>query len=127
MPRYDYKCTSCEQEFELVQTFAEAGSLDLLLIPGGRGTRKEVGNERLIDWLTSRAEKAEIVASVCTGSAVLAAAGRPRRRRPRARAASRSGAASGRAPGHLPPDQHDLRRHRRLAFAQIIVVFRVQV
>ena len=26
MPRYDYKCTSCEQEFELVQTFAEAGT-----------------------------------------------------------------------------------------------------
>ena len=26
MPRYDYKCTSCEQEFELVQTFSEAGS-----------------------------------------------------------------------------------------------------
>lgn len=26
MPRYDYKCTSCEQEFELVQSFSEAGS-----------------------------------------------------------------------------------------------------
>ena len=26
MPRYDYRCESCENEFELVQTFAEAGS-----------------------------------------------------------------------------------------------------
>ena len=26
MPRYDYRCASCENEFELVQTFAEAGS-----------------------------------------------------------------------------------------------------
>ncbi|PKB71262.1 MAG: hypothetical protein BZY87_06515 [SAR202 cluster bacterium Io17-Chloro-G6] len=26
MPRYDYRCTSCDNEFELVQTFAEAGS-----------------------------------------------------------------------------------------------------
>lgn len=26
MPRYDYRCRSCENEFELVQTFAEAGS-----------------------------------------------------------------------------------------------------
>ncbi len=26
MPRYDYRCTSCENVFELVQTFAEAGS-----------------------------------------------------------------------------------------------------
>ena len=26
MPRYDYRCTNCETEFELVQTFREAGS-----------------------------------------------------------------------------------------------------
>ena len=26
MPRYDYKCVDCQQEFELVQTFGEAGS-----------------------------------------------------------------------------------------------------
>ena len=25
MPRYDYRCESCKEEFELVQTFAEAG------------------------------------------------------------------------------------------------------
>ena len=25
MPRYDYRCESCKNEFELVQTFAEAG------------------------------------------------------------------------------------------------------
>ena len=26
MPRYDYQCVSCSKEFELVQTFAEAGT-----------------------------------------------------------------------------------------------------
>ena len=26
MPRYDYRCTSCSHEFELVQSFQEAGS-----------------------------------------------------------------------------------------------------
>ncbi len=26
MPRYDYRCLSCDREFELVQTFAEAGT-----------------------------------------------------------------------------------------------------
>ena len=26
MPRYDYKCINCESEFELVQSFSEAGS-----------------------------------------------------------------------------------------------------
>ena len=25
MPRYDYRCTNCDNEFELVQSFAEAG------------------------------------------------------------------------------------------------------
>lgn len=25
MPKYDYKCTSCDNEFELTQTFSEAG------------------------------------------------------------------------------------------------------
>ena len=49
--------------------------LDLLLVPGGLGTRKELGNEALLDWLRRRAAKAEIVMSVCTGSALLAKAG----------------------------------------------------
>ena len=26
MPRYDYRCTSCDHQFELVQSFQEAGS-----------------------------------------------------------------------------------------------------
>ena len=26
MPRYDYQCTSCDRQFELVQSFKEAGS-----------------------------------------------------------------------------------------------------
>ena len=26
MPRYDYQCTSCDNQFELVQSFKEAGS-----------------------------------------------------------------------------------------------------
>ena len=38
MPRYDYKCTSCEQEFELVQTFSEAGS-GVCPLCSGKGQR----------------------------------------------------------------------------------------
>jgi len=48
---------------------------DLLLVPGGPGTRTEVGNARLLDWLKAAAPKAELVMSVCTGSALLARAG----------------------------------------------------
>ncbi len=49
--------------------------LDLLMVPGGFGTLKEVKNEALLAWLRSRADKAEIVMSVCSGSAILAKAG----------------------------------------------------
>ena len=38
MPRYDYRCTNCETEFELVQTFSEAGSGDCPSC-GGAGQR----------------------------------------------------------------------------------------
>jgi len=55
--------------------FADDRPYDVLLVPGGRGTRREVGNKRLLDWLAGAAERAEIVASVCTGSALLAKAG----------------------------------------------------
>lgn len=52
-----------------------ARDYDLLLIPGGSGTRTEVTNEPLLNWLTNTAAKAEITTSVCTGSALLACAG----------------------------------------------------
>jgi transcriptional regulator GlxA family with amidase domain len=55
--------------------FAADRSYDILLVPGGMGTRREVGNKSLLDWLARAAEHAEIVASVCTGSALLAKAG----------------------------------------------------
>jgi len=55
--------------------FADGRSYDVLLIPGGQGTRREVGNTGLLDWLARAATRAEIVASVCTGSALLAKAG----------------------------------------------------
>jgi putative intracellular protease/amidase len=48
---------------------------DILLIPGGDGTRREVDNDGLLQWLWEKSAKAELVASVCTGSALLAKAG----------------------------------------------------
>jgi transcriptional regulator GlxA family with amidase domain len=56
-------------------SFADAPPLDLLLVPGGLGTRREVDNPILLDWLRARAATAEIVTSVCTGAALLARAG----------------------------------------------------
>jgi transcriptional regulator GlxA family with amidase domain len=54
---------------------ADCPHLDLLLVPGGMGTRREVDDEALRPWLRARAADAEIVMSVCTGAALLARAG----------------------------------------------------
>lgn len=55
--------------------FADCPHLDLILIPGGIGTREEISNQPLLDWLKARAEKAEVVTTVCTGTAILARTG----------------------------------------------------
>jgi transcriptional regulator GlxA family with amidase domain len=48
---------------------------DLLLVPGGQGTRREMHNLALIDWIKARSREAELVLSVCTGALLLAKAG----------------------------------------------------
>jgi len=50
-------------------------ALDILLIPGGWGTRDQMNNGRLIEWIRQRAKKVETLASVCTGSLLLGQAG----------------------------------------------------
>lgn len=47
----------------------------VLIVPGGYGSRRLLVNDRLLAWLSETAPKCEIVASVCTGALVLAAAG----------------------------------------------------
>jgi transcriptional regulator GlxA family with amidase domain len=51
------------------------GELDLLIIPGGWGTRNEVKNINLLKWIANRASKTRLTASVCTGSSLLGKAG----------------------------------------------------
>ena len=55
--------------------FSTSPSVDLLMVPGGIGTRREVNNLVLLEWLKTRSQQAELVTSVCTGSALLAKAG----------------------------------------------------
>lgn len=55
--------------------FADAPTLDIILVPGGIGTRTEIENRVLLDWLADRGKAAEITSSVCTGAALLAGAG----------------------------------------------------
>ena len=53
--------------------FATAPALDIILVPGGFGTRPELENP--MEFLQTRAATAKVVSSVCTGSALLAKAG----------------------------------------------------
>lgn len=60
---------------EVDASFETAPALDLLLIPGGIGTREEMKRPEMLDFLRKAAPACEWVTSVCTGSAVLHAAG----------------------------------------------------
>ena len=57
------------------ETWETAPPLDVLVYPGGRGTRRELQDEAVLDWIRDLAAGDTVVASVCTGSLVLAAAG----------------------------------------------------
>lgn len=56
-------------------TFEDAPELDVVLVPGGQGTRREVDNAVLLDWLRRVAPGCTWVTSVCTGALLLCAAG----------------------------------------------------
>ncbi len=56
-------------------TLASCPKPDLLLVPGGIGTRKEVHNARPVEWIRRVADEAEMVLSVCTGALLLGKAG----------------------------------------------------
>ncbi len=56
-------------------SFAQCPPLDYLLVPGGEGTRREVDNPALIDFIAGQAKSCRAVLSVCTGSFLLHRAG----------------------------------------------------
>jgi transcriptional regulator GlxA family with amidase domain len=77
------KPVRCAKGMQVIphKTIAAAPTLDILLIPGGMGTRREVKNEALLAWIASAARDCRWVTSVCTGSYLLAAAGPARGKR----------------------------------------------
>lgn len=55
--------------------FADAPALDVLLHPGGAGTRPQLHDDEHLDWVRAQREVVPLMTSVCTGSLVFAAAG----------------------------------------------------
>jgi transcriptional regulator GlxA family with amidase domain len=56
-------------------TFGDAPALDIVVVPGGQGTRREVANPVVIEWLRAVGARCTWVASVCTGALLLHEAG----------------------------------------------------
>jgi transcriptional regulator GlxA family with amidase domain len=55
--------------------FATSPAIDVLVVPGGFGTRPLLQNTDVLDWLRRTAAGAQRVTSVCTGALLLAQAG----------------------------------------------------
>ena len=55
--------------------FSEMPALDVLIYPGGQGTRPQINDPNRLQWIRDQRAVAKIMASVCTGSLVYAAAG----------------------------------------------------
>lgn len=56
-------------------SYADAPPLDVLLYPGGAGTRPQLHDDVQLDWVRRQRAEVPLMTSVCTGSLVYAAAG----------------------------------------------------
>jgi transcriptional regulator GlxA family with amidase domain len=56
-------------------SFADMPALEVLVHPGGRGTRPQLKDEQHLDWVRRQRQTVPLITSVCTGSLVYAAAG----------------------------------------------------
>ncbi|MBF7070528.1 DJ-1/PfpI family protein [Aliarcobacter butzleri] len=54
--------------------FKTCPKLDILIVPGGMGTRKLMYDEKVLDFISKKANEVELLTSVCTGSLILASA-----------------------------------------------------
>jgi transcriptional regulator GlxA family with amidase domain len=68
---------TCAKGLKVVpdHTWDSAPPIDVLVYPGGRGTRPQIGDETVAGWLRKTADSAQLMTSVCTGSLVFADAG----------------------------------------------------
>ncbi|HEU5252374.1 MAG TPA: DJ-1/PfpI family protein [Solirubrobacterales bacterium] len=57
------------------RSLEEVGTPEIVLVPGGMGTRKTMEDEEILSWLRRVDESSKWTTSVCTGSLLLAAAG----------------------------------------------------
>jgi transcriptional regulator GlxA family with amidase domain len=56
-------------------SLADHPPLDILVVPGGYGTRRELSNPVVLDWIAAQDKQTSLTTSVCTGAFLLAADG----------------------------------------------------
>jgi len=56
-------------------SYADAPPLEVLVYPGGKGTRPQLEDESQLNWVRQKRLEVPLMTSVCTGSLVFAAAG----------------------------------------------------
>lgn len=56
-------------------SYTDVPPLDVLIYPGGKGTRRQVTDPDQLEWVREQRRQTDLLASVCTGSLVFAAAG----------------------------------------------------
>ena len=62
-------------EITAAHSYRDAPPLEVLLYPGGMGTRPHLNDERQLEWVQKQRASTPLMTSVCTGSLVYAAAG----------------------------------------------------
>lgn len=72
-----HRAVTLRNGFQLMPhaSLAQTPSTDILVVPGGFGTRREMNNPVILDWLGRVARRAELILSVCTGALVLGKVG----------------------------------------------------
>lgn len=56
-------------------TLSDHPPLDILVVPGGSGRRRQQRNKSVIDWIVAQSNQVALLTSVCTGAFLLAEGG----------------------------------------------------
>jgi transcriptional regulator GlxA family with amidase domain len=73
----DGEAVTCAKGLRVIPDHAldDAPPIDVLVYPGGRGTRDHLGDLRIRGWLHAERDRGTLMTSVCTGALVFADAG----------------------------------------------------
>lgn len=67
----------CEMGMRVMpdSTYSEAPEIDVIVVPGGSGARREIDNPATVEWLTRTCANCAWITSVCTGAFLLVGTG----------------------------------------------------